>query len=321
MSKSKNLCKASALTLSALTAGCQLYPPTVCGPTFDGLSPNAQVVYEVSPVYGEDPRHLIPEYSFEGQPGETVTLVYRPAGFALLGELATESYNSREKRQVIARVRGSYCGEDARIQMTVTLPPDEDGIYYMTVNAILDRISTPTEFAVTRGPLESNYVRWTGLTPANQTALTNNLATNNLVASAAPEPIYGNTGKYMSPFTEDGTIAPWVEKSMAAAAGAGLGGAVGAYAGQKALEQVPFFGGLLGSMAGKAAGREIALSAAGGWDFIRANSDLSFNSLDDMARYLQAHHASHPQYAEVLKATYEIYPELQQSIRAVGSRR
>src|SRR5690606_42002075 len=77
MSKSKNLCKASALTLSALTAGCQLYPPTVCGPTFDGLSPNAQVVYEVSPVYGEDPRHLIPEYSFEGQPGETVTQIGR----------------------------------------------------------------------------------------------------------------------------------------------------------------------------------------------------------------------------------------------------
>src|SRR5690606_39612503 len=129
----------------------------------------------------------------------------------------------------------------------------EDSIHYLALNAILGQFPAPAEFALPRGPLESNYVRWTGLTPANHTALTNKLATNNLVASAAPEPIYGNTGKYMSPFTEDGTIAPWIEKSMAAAAGAGLGGAVGAYAGQKALEQVPFFGGLLGSMAGKAA--------------------------------------------------------------------
>lgn len=54
-------------------------------------------------------------------------------------------------------------------------------------------------------------------------------------APSTPEPIYGNTGQYMCPFTEDGTVAAWVEKGMTAS--------VGAYAGQKALEQVPFIGG------------------------------------------------------------------------------
>lgn len=145
-------------------------------------------------------------------------------------------------------------------------------------------------------------------------------AASRAAAVAAPDPIYGNTGKYMSPFTEDGTVAPWVEKGMSASVGASVGGAVGAYAGQKALEQVPFFGGFLGSKAGNAAGREIAIKAAGGWEFIKSSSDLSFNSLNDMARYLHATNSGHPQYAKVLKATYGIYPEFQQNMAVVSRR-
>jgi hypothetical protein len=129
-----------------------------------------------------------------------------------------------------------------------------------------------------------------------------------------PEPIYGNTGQYFSPFTEDGTVTPWVEKALTASAGAGIGNAAGAYLGQKALENVPFVGGFLGGMAGKAAGREIALNVVGGWEYVKETSDLSFNSLEDMARYMAAKNSAHPQYADVLKATNGIYPDLMQAM-------
>ncbi len=48
----------------------------------------------------------------------------------------------------------------------------------------------------------------------------------------APTPIAGNTGTYMSPFTEDGTVALWVEKGKSARAGSAVGGFLGAQAGQ-----------------------------------------------------------------------------------------
>ena len=312
------------LLLALLTiAGCaahQPQPTMACAPAVEELAGNLKF-FEQRPGhwnYGN-----VPEYSFAGQPGEVVTLIVRPAnqnmGAALLKR---SSHNSWFALDDFATASYVVCPDGPRLQVTATLPPIEGGTYYFMIaeHRGIPKLTADTRIALVSGPLtqqDPHQMAPSALT----TQLTAPGPGSTSKTADIPEPIYGNTGKYMSPFTEDGTIAPWVEKSMAAAAGAGLGGAVGAYAGQKALEQVPFFGGLLGSMAGKAAGREIALNAAGGWDFIRANSDLSFNSLDDMARYLQAHHASHPQYAEVLKATYEIYPELQQSIRAVGSRR
>lgn len=154
--------------------------------------------------------------------------------------------------------------------------------------------------------------------PASQSAISQD-AISQAATVTSVEPIYGNTGEFMCPFTEDGTVTAWVEKGMTASIGANVGGAVGSYAGAKAMENVPFIGGFLGRKAGSSAGRNLAISAAGGWDFIKANSDLSFNSLEDMARYMLANNATHPQYADVLKATYGIYPELQQSM-AVASR-
>lgn len=135
-----------------------------------------------------------------------------------------------------------------------------------------------------------------------------------MYAYQAPEPILGNTGEFMCPFTEDGTVAPWVEKGMSAAVGGNVGGAVGSYAGARALEQVPFFGSFLGKAAGEKAGREIAISGAGGWEFIKSSSDLSFNSLADMARYVRAKHTAHPQYAKVLEATFGIYPDFRTAV-------
>jgi hypothetical protein len=133
------------------------------------------------------------------------------------------------------------------------------------------------------------------------------------LAAVAPQPIYGNTGSYMCPYTEDGVVADWVDKAINAKLGAAIGSQAGAYAGRKALENVPFFGGMLGQRVGDAAGRAIAIQASGGWDHIRATSDLSFNSLDDMAVYLYVHHSAHPHFQKVLDATYEIYPDFREA--------
>lgn len=129
-------------------------------------------------------------------------------------------------------------------------------------------------------------------------------------AVLAPKPILGNGGKYMSPYTEDGTVAAWVEKGRSASAGSAVGGFLGAQAGQKMAEQIPFFGGLIGQAVGEKAGRAVALQMVGGEEFIRANSDLSFNSVQDLAVYMYAKNSAHKDFAEALKLTQEIYPEL-----------
>lgn len=131
-----------------------------------------------------------------------------------------------------------------------------------------------------------------------------------------PMPILGNSGAYMCPYTEDGTVAKWVEKGMTASLASNMGAAAGTYAGQRVLDQVPFIGGWLGSKLGAATGRELAVQAVGGRKFIKENSDLSFNSLGDMAHYVVAKHSQHPQFAQVLKATYGIYPDFQAAVQA-----
>lgn len=129
-------------------------------------------------------------------------------------------------------------------------------------------------------------------------------------AIVAPQPIAGNTGKYMSPYTEDGTVSVWVEKGRSAGAGSSIGGFLGAQAGQKMASQIPFVGGMLGQAIGEKAGRAVALSMVGGEEFIRANSDLSFNSVQDLAVYMYAKNSAHKDFAAALKLTQEIYPEL-----------
>lgn len=126
--------------------------------------------------------------------------------------------------------------------------------------------------------------------------------------------IDGNGGEYMCPWTSDGVLADWVDKAINAKMGAAAGSAVGAYAGQKAMEQVPLIGGFLGSKVGDAAGRKIAIEAAGGEEYIRTTSDLSFNSLNAMARYIKANYAGDRHFQDAVEAADEIYPGLQQAV-------
>lgn len=130
-------------------------------------------------------------------------------------------------------------------------------------------------------------------------------------AIAAPAPIEGVTGKYVCPFTSDGVTAGWVTKSMQVKAAGQIGSMAGNYAGQKAMEQVPFVGGFLGKKAGQAMGRQVALSSIGGEAFLRGSSDLSFNSLEEMSVYIYANYSANPDYPKILAATYAIYPEME----------
>ncbi len=133
--------------------------------------------------------------------------------------------------------------------------------------------------------------------------------------------IKNNSGQYLSPYTSDGVTAEWVNKtinvSMGKATGSAVGGVAGAYAANKVLENVPFggmLGGFLGSKAGKAVGGNTALEASGGWDFIRSSSDISFNSMNDMARWLATTHRDKSNFVDVIKAADKIYPGLQTAV-------
>ncbi|QJX03141.1 PDZ domain-containing protein [Alcanivorax sp. IO_7] len=151
-------------------------------------------------------------------------------------------------------------------------------------------------------------------------------------AGAAPRipslVLSGNGGAYLSPYTSDGVAAEWVDKAinarMGAATGSALGTAAGAYAGRKLMEKVPggsllgsFFGGSAGSKIGKNTGRDAAIQASGGWDYIRSTSDLSFRSVNDMARWLVTEHGDNPTFAEVIKASSAVYPDLQPALARV----
>lgn len=126
--------------------------------------------------------------------------------------------------------------------------------------------------------------------------------------------IQDNSGEYMNPWTSDGVLAEWVDKAINANMGSAIGSAAGAYAASKALETVPFVGGFLGSKVGKEVGRKAAIGASGGMEYIRATSDLSFRSLDDMARYLKAHYATESTFQDAIKAANAIYPGLTKAL-------
>ena len=127
-----------------------------------------------------------------------------------------------------------------------------------------------------------------------------------------PEPRYDSEGEFVFPYKDDGYLAEWAEKAISAQAG----GEVGALAGDKAAgalaSKVPF-GGLAGGLI-KSKSKEIgAVTAVGGWDFIRETSDLSFDKLDEYSVYMHAEFQGLPDYEQALAAAMAIYPQLERS--------
>ena len=126
-----------------------------------------------------------------------------------------------------------------------------------------------------------------------------------------PNAIPDASGEYLSPYTSDGTVAPWVAKGRAAKLGSAVGSMAGAKAGEAALSAVPIIGGWLGGKAGDRIGREVALAWVGGEDYMRETSDLSFHDVDDLIVYTYALHSTHEDFDEVVGLVKEIYPEVE----------
>lgn len=152
-----------------------------------------------------------------------------------------------------------------------------------------------------------------------QTVIQHNFASPDKII--APSPIAGNRGKYKSPFTAKGMVALWAQKAADEAdnestAGADVGSAVGQQVADSALAFVPLgLGSMVGRSAGEAAGRaathknidsELPSMAA-----VTSSSDISFNSVEDLAVYMYVKNSNHRQYAKVLALTQRVYPELQ----------
>lgn len=130
-------------------------------------------------------------------------------------------------------------------------------------------------------------------------------------ARQAFDVIDGTSGLYMSPFTSDGVTSAWITKSMQVKAAGQIGSMAGNYLGQKAMEQVPFVGGFLGKKAGQAVGRQMALSAIGGEEFLRSSTDLSFPTAEALVGWTLAHHGSREDIGQVMQAVIAIYPDVQ----------
>lgn len=179
--------------------------------------------------------------------------------------------------------------------------------------AVLEGRETDREKIAALYPLEENPVY-----------IATEKRNSELNAAADRAVIADNSGRYLSPYTSDGVTAEWVNKAinsqMGATAGSGVGAAAGAYVAGKALENVPLIGSILGGVVGaevgKAVGREAAFEASGGEQYMRETSDMSFDSLPDMARYLRQNYGSDPNYSDVITATTAVYPEFGEAMAA-----
>ena len=234
-------------------------------------------------------------YEFKGQPGQTVTVVVRSSGPDTSLYLHGDANDFRRNAEPLAFVGALNMGvgsmrdpDGLNSHLIFTLPEDADGSY---VAVVMPQDQAGYTVTVLDGVVPQRELM------------------------ALPEPIIGSEGKYMSPFTEDNTVTPWVEKGLQAAVAGNVGTALGSLAAMSNSDNLMFS--LVGGIAGEKIGREVFLRSMGGWEFIRENSDMSFNTVEDLARYMAYENASHPQYADVLNASYGIYPELRQAMAQV----
>lgn len=129
----------------------------------------------------------------------------------------------------------------------------------------------------------------------------------------APEPILDSSGAYVSPYLASGAEAPWVGRLATTDM---FAQATTERAGRRAGSRLAG-GGLLGAVAGEVAGgaarkasREAAFEALGGEEKMREESDLSFNTADDLIVWLHVNHRKNEGFERARKATGLIYPEV-----------
>jgi len=129
------------------------------------------------------------------------------------------------------------------------------------------------------------------------------------------DPIEDASGKFLLPFDDYGELTAWAEKSLTAKAGAEIGAKAGEKAAGMLAAKVPFGGLMSGAVKSKA--KELgAVTAIGGWDFIKENSTMSFDKLQDYSVYLHSQFHGLPGYESALAAAMAIYPKLEKSHRS-----
>ncbi len=125
-----------------------------------------------------------------------------------------------------------------------------------------------------------------------------------------PEPLEDNSGKYLFPYTVDGELTEWGSKALTAQVGSEAASMAADKGSQMLAAKVPFGGFLSGALKSKA--KETgAVMAIGGWEAIRASSEISFNSLKDMSVYMHSEFYGDPDYETALAAATSIYPKLE----------
>jgi hypothetical protein len=126
----------------------------------------------------------------------------------------------------------------------------------------------------------------------------------------APTPIANNTGKYLLPYKANGEVTAWAEKSFNAQAGKLVGEKAGQAATNAVASKIPF-GGVAGGLIKKKTKEIAGVTALGGMEFIKENSDISTDNLNDYSVYLHVKHSKDSNYKEVLAAAMSIYPDLE----------
>ncbi|MDP1932570.1 MAG: hypothetical protein Q8L60_14040 [Gammaproteobacteria bacterium] len=125
-----------------------------------------------------------------------------------------------------------------------------------------------------------------------------------------PEPIEGNTGEFFFPYDQSGYLTAWADKALNAQVGAEVGGRAADGAINSLASRVPL-GGFLAGAAKSKAKETGAVIAIGGWDFIRENTDTSFDSLADLSVYMHSRFNGEADYEKALAAAMALYPELE----------
>jgi uncharacterized membrane protein YgcG len=119
----------------------------------------------------------------------------------------------------------------------------------------------------------------------------------------APDPIQGNTGQYMCPYDASGKLNEWMQAVMDSDA---VGpGELPVYAPKGGPDHTA-----KDRLARDAKRQQAAAARAGGFDAIRAHSDLSFSSADDLCLYLYVKHSRDAGYGEVFESLASLYPDM-----------
>lgn len=127
------------------------------------------------------------------------------------------------------------------------------------------------------------------------------------------EPAANTSGPYLLAFKKDGSLTPWAGKAVEAAAAAVASSMAADKAGDALASKVPFlsmFASTAKDMAKDTAQSQSTLAALGGIEKVRAGSDRSFVTANELAVYLHTKYGAHKDYPKALAATLALYPDV-----------